>query len=184
MKQSEIKKNITNIIKQYSIETGIPSQFIEKDIYVVKILSILSEIEYENVKIVFSGGTCLSKAHGKIKRFSEDLDFCVQTTSTFTRKDKSDFRKFIISELDKQEDFMILEPITVTDKSGFFSFGIEYKKDFEISTNLRKNIKIEFKFENLVQPINTCEIKYLFMFHKFSCYNTHIISTRIMSLFI
>jgi predicted nucleotidyltransferase component of viral defense system len=159
MKPSETKKNIINIIKQYSIETGIPLPFIEKDIYAVKILSILSEMNYPDVKIVFSGGTCLSKAYGKIKRFSEDLDFCIQTSIPLSRKDKSNFRKFIISKLNKNEDFNVLEPITITDESGFFSFEVEYSKNFETSTNLRKNIKIEFKFENLIQPINACEIK-------------------------
>ena len=63
MKQSETKRNITNIIKQYSVETGIPLQFIEKDIYAVKILSVLAKIKYPNINIVFSGGTCLSKAY-------------------------------------------------------------------------------------------------------------------------
>ena len=159
MKPSETKKNIINIIKQYSVETGIPLPFIEKDIYAVKILSILSEMNYPDVKIVFSGGTCLSKAYGKIKRFSEDLDFCIQTSIPLSRKDKSNFRKFIISKLNKNEDFNVLEPITITDESGFFSFEVEYSKNFETSTNLRKNIKIEFKFENLIQPINACEIK-------------------------
>ena len=159
MKQSEIRKDITGIIKQYSIETGIPLPFIEKDIYTVKILSILSEINYPDIKIVFSGGTCLSKAYGKIKRFSEDLDFCIQTAVPFSRKDKSNFRKFIISKLNENEDFKVLEPITITDESGFFSFEVEYNKNFETSTNLRKNIKIEFKFENLIQPFHTCKIK-------------------------
>lgn len=160
MKQYEIKKNITDIIKQYSIETGIPLQFIEKDIYVVKILSILSNINYPDIKIVFSGGTCLSKAYGKIKRFSEDIDFCIYTLTPFSRKDKSNFRKFIISKLNKDDDFQVIEPITVTDESGFFSFEVEYNKEFESLTNLRKNIKVEFKFEGTeVNGLSLCEIK-------------------------
>ena len=96
MKQLETKKNITDIIKQYSLSTNIPPQFIEKDYFVVKVLAVLENIIYSDAKIVFTGGTCLSKAYGKIKRFSEDIDFCVHTSTPFSRKDKSNFRKFII----------------------------------------------------------------------------------------
>lgn len=160
MKQYETKKNITDIIRQFSIETGIPLQFVEKDIYVIKILSILSNINYPDIKIAFSGGTCLSKAYGKIKRFSEDIDFCIYTRTPFSRKDKSNFRKFIISELDKDDDFQVIEPITVTDESGFFSFEVGYNKEFESLTNLRKNIKVEFKFDGAdVNGLNLCEVK-------------------------
>lgn len=159
MKQSETKKNIIDIINHYSLSTNIPPQFIEKDIYVVKVLAVLSKINYPNVQLVFSGGTCLSKAYGKIGRFSEDIDFCINTTVPFSRKEKSNFRKFIISELNKSEDFSVIEnPITITDESNFFSFGIAYDKNFESSSNLRKNIKIEFKFENLIGQSNVCEI--------------------------
>ena len=162
MKQSETKKNIINILKQFSVETGIPLQFIEKDIYVLKVLSVLSKINYPDIKIVFTGGTCLSKAYEKIKRFSEDMDFCIHTNIPFSRKDKSNLRKFIISELNKSNDFKVIDNnIKITDESSFFSFEIEYDKDFEISSNLRKNIKIEFKFENLQMPSKNCELKTL-----------------------
>lgn len=43
MKPSETKQNIINIIKQYSIESGIPLQFLEKDVYAMKILALLSK---------------------------------------------------------------------------------------------------------------------------------------------
>lgn len=159
MKQSEIKTNIIDIIRQYSLATGIPEAFVEKDIYVLKVLSVLSNIEYPDVTIAFSGGTCLSKAYKKIKRFSEDLDFCIQTSVPFSRKDKSNFRKFIISTLNKCENMHIIDsPITITDENSFFSFEIEYNKNFTPSSNLRKNIKVEFKFENLHLCCKSCDI--------------------------
>ena len=75
MKPSETKKNIINIVNDYSQEFGIAPQFVEKDYYVVKVLSEISKINYPDLKVVFSGGTCLSKAYNKIQRFSEDIDF-------------------------------------------------------------------------------------------------------------
>ena len=160
MKQSETKTNIIDIIRQYSLATGIPETFVEKDIYVLKVLSVLANINYPDITIAFSGGTCISKAYNKIKRFSEDLDFCIQTSIPFSRKDKSNFRKFIISTLNQCEDLHIINsPITITDESSFFSFEIEYNKKFTALSNLRKNIKIEFKFEKLHLCCKTCDIK-------------------------
>lgn len=160
MKQSETKTNITDIIRQFSLATGIPEAFVEKDIYVLKVLSVLANIKYPDIKIAFSGGTCLSKAYNKIKRFSEDLDFCIQTSVPFSRKDKSRFRKFIISTLNQCMDLQVIEtPITITDENSFFSFEIEYNKNFSSSSTLRKNIKAEFKFENLHLCCQTCNIK-------------------------
>lgn len=160
MKQSETKTNITDIIRQYSLITGIPENFIEKDIYVLKVLSIISKIDYPDITITFSGGTCLSKAYNKIKRFSEDIDFCINTSLQFSRKDKSNFRKLIISSINECEELKVIEsPMTITDENNFFSFEIEYNKSFTAASNLRKNIKAEFKFENLSLPFCPCQIK-------------------------
>ena len=85
MKQSEIKKNIINIVNDYSKEFSIAPHFVEKDYYIVKVLSEISKINYPDLKIIFSGGTCLSKAYNKIQRFSEDIDFRIHTDKSFTR---------------------------------------------------------------------------------------------------
>ena len=51
---------------------------IEKDIWVCYVLEKLFSIEELKGKLVFKGGTCLSKAYGLIERFSEDIEkaFC------------------------------------------------------------------------------------------------------------
>lgn len=54
--------------------TGFTSVIIEKDYYVTMILKGLSE---RLPFIVFKGGTSLSKCHGVIKRFSEDIDVTI-----------------------------------------------------------------------------------------------------------
>jgi len=158
MKPSETKKNIISIIKDYSQEFGIAPQFVEKDYYVVKVLSEISKIDYPDLKIVFSGGTCLSKAYNKIQRFSEDIDFRVHTERPFTRAEKKAFCNFILEKLDNKEDYHIIqETIKKGNENNFFSFEIEYEKLYE-GSNLRPNIKAEFTFENLILPSTTCEI--------------------------
>lgn len=57
-------------------DLGIPPGDIEKDIWVVEVLrSIFRPID--GARVVFKGGTSLSKAYGLIERFSEDVDLLV-----------------------------------------------------------------------------------------------------------
>ena len=158
MKPSETKKDIINIVKDYSQEFGIAPHFVEKDYYVVKVLSETSKINYPDLKIVFSGGTCLSKAYNKIQRFSEDIDFRIHTDKPFTRGEKKAFCNFILEKLGNKEDYHIItESIKKGNENNFFSFEIEYEKLYE-GSNLRPNIKAEFTFENLILPSTECEI--------------------------
>lgn len=158
MKQSEIKKNITNIIKDYSQEFGVPIQFVEKDYYVVRVLSEISKINYPNVKIIFSGGTCLSKAYNKIQRFSEDIDFRIHIDTQFLRSERKKFCDFIIEKLRVDKDFCIVdESIKKGNENKYLSFEIQYDKLFD-NLILRPNIKVEFTFENLITESISCEI--------------------------
>ena len=158
MKQSETKKDIINIVNDYSQEFGIAPQFVEKDYYVVKVLSEISKINYPDLKIIFSGGTCLSKAYNKIQRFSEDIDFRIHTNKSFTRGEKKTFCKYILETLDNKEDYNIIHTsIKKGNENNFFSFEIKYEKLHE-GSNLRPNIKAEFTFEDLILPNIECKI--------------------------
>ncbi len=55
---------------------GIPEIYVEKDYWATLVLNEIfhSDIAYQ---VVFKGGTCLSKCHQLIQRFSEDIDLVV-----------------------------------------------------------------------------------------------------------
>ena len=53
--------------------TGRPAHLLEKDIWVVWVLSVIYESDLAN-KLTFKGGTSLSKVYRIIDRFSEDVD--------------------------------------------------------------------------------------------------------------
>ncbi len=55
----------------------IPAVHVEKDYWVTRVLKRLHESEYGKAA-VFKGGTSLSKAHGLIRRFSEDIDLALR----------------------------------------------------------------------------------------------------------
>lgn len=54
---------------------GLPSPaLVEKDFQVVKALSVLAGIDTGSLRLVFGGGTALSRAHRLVRRMSEDID--------------------------------------------------------------------------------------------------------------
>ncbi len=63
----------SDLLLAASAQLGRPSALVEKDIWVVWTLGALFAMP-EGAYLVFKGGTSLSKAHGLIKRFSEDVD--------------------------------------------------------------------------------------------------------------
>ncbi len=69
-------KDKINIFNQTSERSGLPSSAIEKDWWVTLSLNIIFSLTYSN-KIVFKGGTSLSKAWNLIERFSEDIDLVI-----------------------------------------------------------------------------------------------------------
>lgn len=148
------------IIEDVAIELGISPSFIEKDFYAVKILNELSGFYYENARFVFTGGTCLSKGYGLIKRFSEDIDFRILTTVSFNRKARKQFRQFVIDKLKQVKYIEVLEnTLEKQNESKFFSFYIKYPKIFNIDNSLRNDLKLEFTFEEVLLPTNKCEIE-------------------------
>lgn len=73
------KESQQGLIESAEQSLGIPDIVIEKDLWICKILDILFSLPH---KMVFKGGTSLSKAFGLIDRFSEDVDITI------------DYRKF------------------------------------------------------------------------------------------
>ena len=54
---------------------GLPSPaLVEKDWYVVKALAAIAAAETAPLRLVFGGGTALSRAYGLLRRMSEDID--------------------------------------------------------------------------------------------------------------
>ena len=61
---------------------SLPPQAVEKDLWVTTILQVVFTLPYAE-KLVFKGGTSLSKVFGKIKRFSEDIDLAVDRKAIY-----------------------------------------------------------------------------------------------------
>lgn len=64
------------VIEQAAIKMGIPAQAVEKDIWVTAVLQMVFSLPFAD-KLVFKGGTSLSKVWRVINRFSEDIDLAI-----------------------------------------------------------------------------------------------------------
>ena len=64
------------VFEQTAAKIKLPVAAIEKDFWVTEILNILFSLPYAD-KMVFKGGTSLSKVWGVIRRFSEDIDIAI-----------------------------------------------------------------------------------------------------------
>lgn len=73
----EYRDSFSDAIRAASDHFGIREVFVEKDYWVTFILKRLSQSQYRD-KVVFKGGTSLSKVFGLIDRFSEDIDLAIE----------------------------------------------------------------------------------------------------------
>ena len=76
MKLHDNKTLFQEAIQATATKKNIPDVFVEKDYWVTWVLRNLSKSANAE-KIVFKGGTSLSKAYKLIERFSEDVDLAV-----------------------------------------------------------------------------------------------------------
>ena len=67
--------------QQGAAELGLAPHVIEKDFWVCWTLKHLFELECVRDNLLFKGGTSLSKVHGLIRRFSEDIDLSIHRGS-------------------------------------------------------------------------------------------------------
>jgi predicted nucleotidyltransferase component of viral defense system len=79
---------------------GLPSPaLVEKDWYVVKALAALVAVDAAPFRLVFGGGTALSRAHRLIRRMSEDIDLKITSDTTVTRPALRHLRDIITKDL-------------------------------------------------------------------------------------
>lgn len=151
-----LKKSLNeDVIQDIALELGVAPSFIEKDWYAVQLLALISELQIDrNVKMVFSGGTSLSKGYGLIKRFSEDLDFIltIPDGSSLSAWQRKHFRREVVSAIQGDERFSINEnEVLRGDNYRFFKIPIKYDRAFN-GVFLRPYLQLEMTFMELKQP--------------------------------
>ncbi len=99
---------------------GLPPQAIEKDLWVTTILQIVFTLPFAD-KLIFKGGTSLSKVWHQIERFSEDIDLAVDR-SLFGMD--GDLTKKQIKKLRKESSLFVREEFCPALQKGIEQYGL------------------------------------------------------------
>lgn len=142
---------------------GLEEAVIEKDYYVTQVIHRLSNVENENFRLIFCGGTCLAKAHKIVKRMSEDVDFKIQLkqkenySKSRLKKELKEFRSKIRSLL-TIPNLPVISDIT-RNEGRYQQVNLKYPNSFSINSSLRSGIKIEFTFADIHLSIDELQVK-------------------------
>ncbi len=129
MKLHQNKETFTQAILATSEYLKINEVFVEKDYWVTYVLKNLSLSKLKN-KVVFKGGTSLSKAHKLINRFSEDIDLAIIQTGEESGNLIKNLIKEIELEITKGLKELVVEGIT-SKGSKFRKTVFEYPRNID-----------------------------------------------------
>ena len=178
-----IREQQISVIEQLANKMGLPAQAIEKDFWVTTFLQLIFSLPFAD-KLVFKGGTSLSKVWNVIERFSEDIDLAVDrklfdlegdlTVRQIKklRKQSSIFvKKTICSELQNVlekydlQNLCSIEP--QPDGEGDKTYPeprkifIRYQSLFSSIPYIKTEIVLEIGARSLIEPTEKSEIKSL-----------------------
>lgn len=138
---------------------GMAVSFVEKDWFVTQVIAALAALEVGGFEIIFSGGTALSKGHGLLQRFSEDVDFRVRAPQTVNRKALSNFKHAVVAAL-RQHGFALSdEQIKAGDGNRFVAMELDYESVFTQPAALRPHLQIELTVSDIVLPPVVCSVR-------------------------
>ena len=139
--------------EQAATELAISPAMVEKDWYVTQVLAFMAGINLPGYKIIFSGGTSLSKAHELIKRFSEDVDFkVIPEEKSPKRETLSKFKNAIVDALEGAGFPVNRDSLKAGSGNKYFSIDIDYISHFDPITGLRPHIQLEISFHDSALP--------------------------------
>lgn len=142
----------------------LPAGVLEKDLVVTAVLRSLARFQ-GNTQLVFCGGTCLAKAHRRVQRMSEDVDFKIRpspgTSGSARRKGRGELRQALTEHLRK--DGFSIPPETVKSRAANakVSLQAEYASRFSPVASLRPEIQVQWVEAMPRLPVETLEVRSL-----------------------
>jgi len=135
---------------------GLPSPaLVEKDWYVVKALAAIAAAETAPVRLVFGGGTALSRAYGLLRRMSEDIDLKIVSEKKPSRNALGNVHSIVTDALlgaGFAFDPAKPEHRVSMHKSTFTRYQLPYSAITEGKGVLRAEIQIEISAQPLRRP--------------------------------
>jgi len=145
--------------------TTLPEAVLEKDLLLTEVLHSIHNTDKQGIRLVFCGGTCLSKGHGLIDRMSEDIDFKLVTPQNLSRSARcrrlSQYKKRLASDFEQMGFYVPADEIVARDENSYVSLNLHYKSRFSPVASLRTEIKVELNARPPVLPTTSLPIRSL-----------------------
>ncbi|MEO7667452.1 MAG: nucleotidyl transferase AbiEii/AbiGii toxin family protein [Dehalococcoidia bacterium] len=155
MKLRDSSSDLYVLCSAVSAKTGMPLAHVEKDYWVVELLRSVAR-PVDGGRVVFKGGTSLSKAFGLIHRFSEDVDILLVPQKGAGRGKSDGMLKGIAARAGID---MGLDPILETSTKGVKRYiRYEYAAAFT-SDNVTQGVKLEMGVRGGPEPAAPHEIR-------------------------
>lgn len=142
------------LIERVAGAFGVNEGLIEKDWHVVQAIAAIAAAGHGGMRPIFSGGTCLSKGWGVIKRFSEDIDFKVDQPAAPSKgaaeRSRSEYCKMILTHLEGTG--LKLGKVEIASASQFFSADLVYQPVFRIPSGFRPHLLLQMRFTHPARP--------------------------------
>lgn len=178
-----------SLINQMLAHYNLPVESIEKDLWVTQVLHALFSLPVSD-KLIFKGGTSLSKAWGLIDRFSEDIDLAIDPK--FLGKPEGDPTKKQIKKLRKASSLYVAEELADMLRARFTEMRLSEWLTVEAQPNgegdntypeprqlyvhyrsvfdnhkgyLRSDIVLEISARSLMEPVAEVEVASLLSKH-------------------
>ena len=188
------------VITQTANKIGLPVQAIEKDLWVSTILKVVFTLPFAD-KLVFKGGTSLSKVYHLIDRMSEDIDLAIDRsffglTGDLTKRQTKKLRKqsslFVRDEFASQlegrlkeyglEQYLTVEPEPDGEGDNTYSeprkIHIRYNALFGKPSYLNPEVMLEIGSRSLFEPTEIARVSSL-VTSSFPQVNTDVVDTDI-----
>lgn len=134
---------------------------IEKDWHILRAMRAIAATDAAPFQLIFSGGTCLARAHKLIRRMSEDVDFkivpvdAVPMSKSQRRKQLAELRDKITTSL--QVAGFPIDPADSTqlrsrDDNRYTVYQLQYATPEKKESHLRSTIQIELNYATLRLP--------------------------------
>lgn len=168
----------------------LPVHTAEKDIHITDLLRALSTLVVRHdlfqdqdvrkepvrpdtgIKLVFCGGTCLSKAYGLINRMSEDVDIKVILEHANLKQNRGDRSRLMalhteIRKVLEHLNLPLFNPAEGTnphirDAHRYYVASIGYQPAYPSIPSLRPEIKLELIQRSPRLPLQECQFGYLY----------------------
>ena len=131
---------------------------VEKDYWATQLLKEISQLTPEGFRLVFSGGTCLAKAHQNTFRMSEDIDIKMIPNAATLAQSKNQQRQLrrnihqlILNIISDSGIFKLVADPKKRNEGKYQQFLIEYPRDHDTPDALRPHLQLDLTESDLLE---------------------------------